>query len=137
MRGLLAGHSLLTMKATCLDGSLYATEETGARVSVVDPTRLSPADMALAIISGQDEATLLDIPDALLALQTFPGEIKVIGPLSEFQVMGYGFRKDSPQLREAFNDFFRRCREDGTYRSLIEKYYPTVFLYQDEFFEDF
>jgi ABC-type amino acid transport substrate-binding protein len=51
--------------------------------------------------------------------------------------MGCGFSKNTPLLRAAFNDFFEKCKADGTYRRLVKKYYPTAFLYFPEFFESF
>lgn len=80
--------------------------------------------------------TILDIPDALIALQTLAGDIKIIGPITPNQIMGVGFRKDSPLLRKAFDQFFQDCVKTGVYRRLVEKYYPTVFLYLGDFFEE-
>jgi ABC-type amino acid transport substrate-binding protein len=50
--------------------------------------------------------------------------------------MGNGFRKDSPLLRQAFDQFFQNSANNGTYRKLVEKYYPSVFLYLGDFFEE-
>ena len=79
--------------------------------------------------------TILDIPDALIALEILAGDIKIIGPIVPTQLMGSGFRKDSRQLRDEFNQFFRDSVKNGTYRKLVEKYYPSVFLYLGSFFE--
>jgi ABC-type amino acid transport substrate-binding protein len=78
--------------------------------------------------------TLLDVPDALMALEKWPGDVKVIGPISDTQVMGVGFRKSSPELRQAFNAFLRRLQRDGTYAALVRKYYPSAFRYFPDFF---
>ncbi|WP_263053323.1 transporter substrate-binding domain-containing protein [Allochromatium vinosum] len=48
--------------------------------------------------------------------------------------MGAGFRKDSPKLREAFNDYLEQTRRDGTYSRMVQKYYPTVFTCFEDFF---
>ena len=93
-------------------------------------------ELAPAIMNGEAETTILDVPDALIALEKWPGEIKVIGPISPKQQMGCGFAKKSPKLRKAFNSFFEKCKADGTYYRLVKKYYPAVFIYFSEFFED-
>jgi ABC-type amino acid transport substrate-binding protein len=130
---LLSGRSVLTMKGTCLDADLYDLEISGAKI-IFHTASDSLNDIAPAMMNGAAEATLLDIPDALVALQKWPGEIKIIGPVSTPQLMGAGFDKSSSELRQAFNQFFRACRKDGTYEALVRKYYPTVFLYLGDFF---
>jgi ABC-type amino acid transport substrate-binding protein len=130
---MLSGHSVLTMKGTCLDPDLYNLDASGAKI-LFHTSSDSLNDIAPAVINGAAEATLLDIPDALVALQKWPGDIKVIGPVSPRQLMGAGFAKSSPALRSAFNEFFRTCRKDGTYENLVRKYYPTIFLYLSDFF---
>ena len=91
--------------------------------------------MLPAILNREAEATLLDVPDALIALEKWPGDAKVIGPISEDQVMAVAFRQDSPKLREAFNRFLRDLRAEGTYNHLVRRYYPAVFRYYGEFFD--
>jgi len=130
-RQLLTGQRLLGMRNTCLDPTLYPFAN--------DPFETiyfsgSLNEMMPAVLEGKADITLLDVPDALVALNTWPGQIKVLGPLSEEQLMGVAFRKDSPQLRQAFNAFYRELKANGTYRQLIKKYYPDVFYYYPEFF---
>jgi ABC-type amino acid transport substrate-binding protein len=50
-------------------------------------------------------------------------------------VMGVAFPKESPQLREAFNEFLKKIRKDGTYDKIVKKYYPTAVFYFPEFFK--
>jgi ABC-type amino acid transport substrate-binding protein len=92
--------------------------------------------MAPAVLRGDAETSLLDVPDALVALEKWPGEIKVIGPVSDDQVMGVAFRRDSRELREAFDRYLATIRADGTYRRLVEKYYPAVLHYFPAFFAE-
>lgn len=137
VRSMLNGHRVLTMSGTCLDSSLYNLTETSAEIIIEKPDEKTLDDMAPSLLNGDAELSLLDVPDALVALQRYPGEIKILGPLTKDQLMGCGFRKDSPLLRDAFNDFFRKITSDGTYKKLVEKHYPSVFLYLGDFFENF
>lgn len=132
VKALLWGHSVLGVANTCLDPSLYDLKETGARVRLFDG-KLN--ELAPAIINRDAETTILDVHDALVALEKWPGKIIVIGPVSHMQEMGCGFRKASPLLRDAFNRFFEECKKDGTYLRLVKKYYPDVFKYYHEFFK--
>ncbi len=131
VKKLLRGRTLFCSPGSCLDPSLYGIEETGAviRINKVAPDELSPA-----IIKGEAEMSLLDVPDVLVALQKWPGKIKVIGPISSMQDMAAAFRKESPLLRAAFNRFLELCRKDGTYDRLVRKYYPFAPDYFPEFF---
>jgi ABC-type amino acid transport substrate-binding protein len=131
VKGLLKGREVLGLRNTCLDPDLYNLEKAGARVRLF-PGSLN--ELAPAIISGEAETTLLDVPDALIALDKWPGKGKIIGPISQTQRMGCAFAKTSGELRKAFNQFFERCKEDGTYKRLVFKYYPSAPYYFPEFF---
>jgi ABC-type amino acid transport substrate-binding protein len=124
----LAGVSVLTLANTCLDPGLYDLEATRAEVRLV-PKERKLNEMVPALLNHDGETTLLDVPDALIALQRWPGQIKVIGPISDDQQMAVAFRPSSPQLRKAFNDYLAGVRADGSYARLVEKYYPSVFDY--------
>lgn len=126
------GRHILGKTNTCLDPSLYEIAATGATVSLFDGNL---NELAPAIINGNAEATLLDVPDALIALEKWPGRVKVIGPLSDMQNMGVGFPKESPLLRKAFNAFLDQCKKDGTFVALVKQYYPAVFRYYPTFFQ--
>ncbi len=132
VRTLLRGHSVLGKVNTCLDPTLYDIAATGAR-SVLFPGSVN--EMAGAVIKGETEATLLDVPDALVALKKWPGMIKVVGPLSPAQEMGVGFRPDSPLLHQEFEKFLQQIKRNGMYRGIVEKYYPLALSYFPEFFK--
>lgn len=132
VKGVLKGRTVLGKAKTCLDPALYGLKEAGAK-PILFQGNLN--ELAPAVINAEAEATILDVPDALIALEKWPGKIKVIGPVSERQVMGAGFRKDSPQLLKAFNRFFQQLKTDGTYLRLVKKYYPTAPIYFPGFFK--
>lgn len=132
----LSGKSILAIEDTCLDPKLYKLNQTTkAKIILKKGKKLEPFDLVPAVLKNDAEATLLDVPDALIALEKWPGEIKVIGPISQNQTMGVAFRKTSPQLLEEFNIYFKKIREDGTYNKLVQKYYPDVFQYYEDFFK--
>ncbi len=133
VKSLLPNRLLLGKRHTCLDPFLYGLDRIGVRIKWFQG-HLN--ELAPAVINGEAEVTLLDVPDALIALNKWPGKIKVIGPVSPPQVMGSAFAKDSPALREAFNRYFRKCVADGSYEHLVSKYYPTIFHYFGDFFKN-
>ena len=135
VKTLLNAEHVLTMPNTCLDAKLYDLDQTGANVEVYNrSTNLN--EMVPAILGGnhQSRMTLLDVPDALIAMEKWPGKIKVIGPISDNQFMAPAFRKDAPELRAAFNAFLAELKANGTYLKLVGKYYPSVFFHFPEFF---
>jgi len=131
VKEIIAGQPLLGKAGTCLDPSLYGLEKITDKITLFQG---SLNDIAPAVIKGEADLTLLDLPDALVALQKWPGKIKVIGPVSEKQDMAAAFSKDSPKLRKAFNRFIRKIKTDGTYIRIVKKYYPYVFDCSPEFF---
>jgi len=132
VKKLMKERSVLGVPNTCLDPSLYKIDECGAKPKLFNGNL---NEVAPAIMNGEAEMTLLDVPDALIALEKWPGKIKIIGPISQMQEMGTVFAKSSPQLREAFNQFLKQRKRDGTYLRLVKKYYPLVFSYYPEFFK--
>lgn len=132
VKSLMAGRTVLTMDDTCLASHLYNLEQTKAQIRYYTQTK-TIKDMAQAMLNGMAETTLLDIPDAMMALQEWPGDIKIIGPVSETQNMGVAVKKSSTELLDEFNRFLIQIQKDGTYRKLVEKYYPSVFLYFENF----
>jgi ABC-type amino acid transport substrate-binding protein len=122
---LLEGRQLLGIRDTCLDPDLYNLP--GCIPRYKDGLQLN--DLPGAIIKGEYELTLQDAPDALLALVNYPGKVKVIGPITEEQVMAFGISQDSPELLESFNAFLGKLRDSGKLKDLIVKYYPLIVDY--------
>ncbi|MEF2230749.1 MAG: transporter substrate-binding domain-containing protein [Pseudodesulfovibrio sp.] len=132
VKALLKGRRVMGKDNTCLQPDLYGIDRTVGDI-ISFPGTLN--DIAPAIIKGDADVALLDVPDSLVALEKWPGKIKILGPVSEPQTMGVGFRKGSPELRAAFNAFFARLKASGEYREMVMKYYPAVFGYYKSFFE--
>lgn len=131
VKNLLKGHKVLTKANTCLSAAACGLTNTEAKVEDF-PGALN--ELAPALIKGEAEATALDVPDALVALEKWPGKLKIIGPLTRQQYMACAFAKTSPQLRDAFNRFLEQCRADGTYLQLVNKYIPEIIINYPEFF---
>ncbi|MCF8062599.1 MAG: transporter substrate-binding domain-containing protein [Deltaproteobacteria bacterium] len=125
------GLSVVGKENTCLDPSLYELEDTGARV-LLHPGSLN--ELAPAVLNRDAEAALLDVPDALIALEKWPGRLKVIGPVSPIQDMAVAFPKGAVQLKETFDRFFEELKSSGAYRGLVRKYYPSVLKHFPGFF---
>lgn len=131
VKALVKNVSILGKKGTCLEHSLYCFKEAGA-ITVEFKGGLN--ELAPALLQGEADTTILDVPDALVALEKWPGRIKIIGPISPQQQMAVAFRPESHELLREFNLFYDKIQGDGTYQQLIKKYYPTVFEYFPEFF---
>ncbi|MFH0958171.1 MAG: transporter substrate-binding domain-containing protein [Pseudomonadota bacterium] len=128
-RLLLKGRDVLGIKNTCVDLSLYNIKD--VRPVYMDGVTLN--DLAAVLVKGDVEISILDVPDSLVALSKFPGRIKILGAITEKQDMGYGISKDSPKLKESFNEFLGELRRSGklselllTYYRGIENYFPEV-----------
>ncbi len=130
-RKLIPGTTLMGKSGTCLDLSLYDVSAAGATGRNFEG---SLNELAPALLSGESDLLILDVPDALVALGKWPNQLKVLGPMSVQQDMAPAFRHSSPELRAAFHDFYEQCKTDGTYLALVRKYYPDVFGYYPDFF---
>lgn len=123
----LAGKRVLGVPDTCLDHSLYGVEAVGGRPVRLRTTRLD--EVAPALLRGEGELALIDVADVDLAFERWPGRFTVVGPVSPVQEMAAAFRKDSPELRKAFDAFLVQARRDGTYERLLHRYFPRAGSY--------
>ncbi len=131
----LKGFSILGLKESCLAPALYGIDKTGAIIRYFPPDG-DLSEMIPSIIAKNADATLIDVPVALMGLAKWPGKIKVIGPVSRPQEMACAFAQDSPKLRQAFADFFAEYTRQGKYKKIVSKYYPSVFSYYPDFLAD-
>jgi glutamine transport system substrate-binding protein len=132
-KGMIGKNSLLVMERTCLDPANYGLKGTGIDLrSYNKSTNLN--EMVPALLNKEAELTLLDVPDAILDLKKWAGQIKVLGPISEHQDLAAAFPKDAPELRQAFDEYLAKIRADGSYDKLVDKYYPGIRRYFPEFF---
>ncbi|HEX7587450.1 MAG TPA: transporter substrate-binding domain-containing protein, partial [Anaerolineae bacterium] len=101
-KALIGNKSLLVMNRTCLDPANYGLTGGGFDLKAyAKSTNLN--EMIPALLANEAELTLLDVPDVILDLKKFSGQIKIVGPISEQQQLAVAFPKDAPQLRDAFN----------------------------------
>lgn len=127
----LRNKTVLGLRNTCLDPNLYKLAAAGAKPVFFSGTL---NEMAPALIKGEADVALLDTADSLIALEKWPGKIKVIGPITPEQQMAAAFAPTSPQLLEAFNAFLKQCQSNGVYLALVQKYYPTITRHFPNFF---
>jgi ABC-type amino acid transport substrate-binding protein len=124
-KNMLKRRQILGIRNTCLDPDLYNIA--GSVSMYKDGLQLN--DLPAAIIRGDSDVTLLDAPEALLALANYPGKLKIVGALSEEQEMAFGISMDSPELLKSFNAFLSGLKSSGKLRELIIKYYPLITNY--------
>ena len=133
-KALIGKQSVLAMEKTCLDPANYGLKNTGYDIRLY--TRSSNInEMVPALLSKEADLSLLDVPDLMLDMPKWPGKFKVIGPISEDQILAAAFPKDSPHLRDAFNEYLRKIKADGTYDKLVDKYYPAIRQYFPDYFK--
>jgi ABC-type amino acid transport substrate-binding protein len=127
----LHGKVILGLTNTCVDPHLYGLEEAGAKIKSF---RGSLNELVPAIMNGEGDICLQDVSGVLIAVEKWPDKVKILGPVSFMHNMGYAFDKNSPELRNAFNEFFDQCKKDGTYNRIVMKYYPAIFKFYPDFF---
>lgn len=132
-KALIGKKSLLVMERTCLDPSNYGLKGIGLDLrGYTKSTNLN--EMIPALNNREADLTLLDVPNAILDLQKWAGQIKILGPISGHQDLAAAFSKDAPMLRDAFNAYLLQMKADGSYDRLVDKYYPGIRRYFPEFF---
>ena len=132
-RQAIGSRSVLVMERTCLDPTNYGLVNVGLDLkSYTKSANLN--EMVPAMLNGEAELTLLDVPDAILDLRKWAGKIKILGPISGQQMLATAFPKDAPNLRNEFNAYLRDIKASGVYDHLVDKYYPGIRRFFPEFF---
>jgi ABC-type amino acid transport substrate-binding protein len=132
-KALIGNRSLLVMRQTCLDPASYGLDKVG--IDLREYTRSTNLnEMVPALLNREAELTLLDVPDAILDLKKWAGQIKILGPISGHQDLAAAFPKDAPKLRDAFDAYLAKIKADGSYDRLVDKYYPGIRRYFPDFF---
>ncbi len=129
-KAMVKGLTVMGLRNTCLDPLLYGLDREGATVIHFDGEN---NDLVPAMIKGLSNLVLLDLPDFLTSLPSWQGRIKVLGPITDVQEMVVAFAPDGHSLREEFESFFRKLIDVGEYRSMVDRYYPTLFNHLPNF----
>jgi ABC-type amino acid transport substrate-binding protein len=132
-RKAIGSRSVLVMERTCLDPTNYGLDNVGIDLKAYNKSA-NLNEMVPAMLNKEAELTLLDVPDAILDLRKWAGRIKILGPISEQQMLATAFPKDAPALRDEFNAYLRDIKASGVYDRLVDKYYPGIRRFFPEFF---
>jgi polar amino acid transport system substrate-binding protein len=103
-------------------GEAYANDETGA--SEVRGFPQGP-DAITAVVTGQVDATIIDQPVAVDAVEK-QGGLEVAEEIQTNELYGFPVAPDNDGLREAVNQALAELKEDGTVDELYEKYFSTT-----------
>jgi ABC-type amino acid transport substrate-binding protein len=103
-------------------GEQYANNETGA--SEVRGFPQGP-DAITALVTGQVDATIIDQPVAVDAVEKQGGMV-IAEEIQTDELYGFPVAPDNDGLREAVNEALAQLKEDGTVDELYEKYFSTA-----------
>jgi ABC-type amino acid transport substrate-binding protein len=132
-RKAIGSKSVLVMERTCLDPTNYGLVNVGIDLKTYNKSA-NLNEMVPAMLNKEAELTLLDVPDAILDLRKWAGRIKVLGPISDRQMLATAFPKDAPALRDEFNAYLSDIKASGVYDRLVDKYYPGIRRFFPEYF---
>jgi ABC-type amino acid transport substrate-binding protein len=132
-RKIIGSKSVLVMERTCLDPTNYGLTNVGLDLKAYNKSA-NLNEMVPAMLNKEAELTLLDVPDAILDLRKWAGKIKILGPISDRQMLATAFPKDAPALRDEFNAYLHDIKASGVYDRLVDKYYPGIRRFFPEYF---
>jgi polar amino acid transport system substrate-binding protein len=80
------------------------------------------SDMIMALKTGKADAALYDTEQLKIALRQ-DSELGFLGgePLFSFPI-GVGFNRENHRLRDTFNQFLRRIKQNGVYDDMVERW---------------
>ena len=100
-------------------GETYANNETDA--SEVRGFPEGP-DAIAALVTGQVDATVIDLPVAADALEK-QGGIEIAEEIPTNELYGFAMSKDNPGLVDAVDGALQTLKDDGTLTDLYQKYF--------------
>jgi len=102
-------------------GETYGNEETDA-----EEVRGFPEgpDAVAALVTGQVEAVIIDLPVAADALEQQEG-LEVVEEIPTDELYGFAVAKDNTALLDAMNQALQKIKQDGTLAELYQKYFST------------
>jgi len=103
-------------------GEQYANNQTGA--SEVRGFPQGP-DAITALVTGQVDATIIDQPVAVDAVEK-QGGMEIVEEIQTDELYGFPVAPDNDGLREAVNTALQELKDDGTVDELYEKYFSTA-----------
>jgi ABC-type amino acid transport substrate-binding protein len=115
----LAGKIVGAQDATT--GETYANDETDA--SEVRGFPEGP-DAIAALITGQVEAVIIDLPVAADAIDK-QGGMTIVEEIPTNEFYGFAMSKDNPALVEGVDGALQTMKDDGTLTELYQKYFQT------------
>ncbi|TGE38727.1 transporter substrate-binding domain-containing protein [Desulfosporosinus fructosivorans] len=103
---------------------LGTTFETKAReLGATVKTYKGDPDAFNDMSSGRLDAVITEKNVGLNAIKMNKAPFKLVGDLLYVEKIGIAIRKDSPELLKAVNDALAKMMEDGTYKTISEKYF--------------
>lgn len=121
-RATLEGQRVGVQRGTIQDD--YVTQELG---DVVQVRRYATADDIVADLrGGRIDAIVLDFPvgeETILSLGGFKSVGETFVPPMAGPGVGAAFRRNDTELSEIFNEGLRRVKENGTYKTIMDKFF--------------
>ena len=78
-------------------------------------------DAIAAVVTGQADASIIDEPVAVDAVDKTPG-IELAATIPTNELYGIAISKENPSLLEAVNGALQEMKDDGTIQGLYDKY---------------
>lgn len=103
-------------------GETYANDETDA--SEVRGYPEGP-DAINALITGQVEATIIDLPVAADAIEKQGDNIEIAQEIPTNELYGFAMAKENTGLIEAVDNALQGMKDDGTLTDIYQKYFHT------------
>ena len=81
----------------------------------------SPADVALAVKTGKVDAALFDA-EPLREIMRQDDSLGLLGDSLFTFAVGVGFKKDNQALRDQFNQFLLKIRQNGVHADMVQRW---------------
>jgi len=81
----------------------------------------SPSDLMLGVKTGKVDVGLF-VHEMLLDMLRKETDLGFLGETIEIHPVGFGFNKNNPTLRQGFNTFLSKIKQDGTFDDMVNRW---------------
>lgn len=96
--------------------------EIGDTIFIREEPLYSSEQLIIRVARGEIDYAVCDRKIAEKSLEQFP-EIDIRTDISFTQLQSWAVRKNSPELRDSLNSWFRQLRDNGIYDKIYKRYY--------------
>ncbi|MEE8398454.1 MAG: transporter substrate-binding domain-containing protein, partial [Desulfobacterales bacterium] len=121
----LSGRTVHVRRGTSYESRLSALQKEGIDLKIELHENTPTGELIGQVASNDIEITIADSDIAFLNRRYYP-KIRVLGAISESEILGWATHRNAPDLRDQINLFLKVIHNNGQLEEIYKRYYADV-----------